>query len=265
MGAQTKAGEKIGAALTTWLQDTRLLSEAAHRLSSDHQKSGRVAFSMDSWPKPQKGDLALRGFEMKPVVLAQRMDELMKTLWRSQFIFLESLWEEYLQDLVLELRLDDARIFEPFCDQKFMAEIVRDVLAGGLGTVDEIKYEAAARFAAGLTRQSWREQWNQLSRLSIGLGKADESLPWFNDLDVYFEMRNCIIHRQSEISPLLHQKTTYYSERKIETIEIWPNHLDFYRWKFIDCVNHIESKIAAKAMAVASKALNATGAGAPAC
>jgi hypothetical protein len=174
------------------------------------------------------------------------MDSLLKTLWKSQFIFLETLWEEYLQDLVLELRLKDASIFEPFCEQKFMAGIVRDVLAGDLETIEEIKDEAAARFAAGITRQPWKDQWTQLARLEVGLSQKDESLPWFIQLDTYFEMRNCIIHRNGEVSSLLNQKTDYFLNKHIDHIEIWPQHLDFHRRRFLECVSHIESKIEAK-------------------
>ena len=250
MALFTNAGQKYLTAMTEWLQDTRLMSEAIFRLYSEHKKRGLIDFTPASWPKALKGDLPLPTFEIKPVPLAQRMDGLLKSLWRSQFIFLEALWEEYLQDLVLELRHRDASVFEPFCEQKFMAGIVRDVLAGELGSVDEIKDEAAARFAAGITRQPWRDQWSQLARLEVGLSKADEERPWFIQLDVYFEMRNCVIHRQGKVSSLLNQKTSYFKDKRFDRIEIWPQHLDFYRKRFLECVGYIEGKIEAKFNAV---------------
>jgi hypothetical protein len=242
----TNAGKSFGTAMTEWLQDTRLLSEAAFRLNSDYQTKGDVSFSPASWPRHQKGDQPLAPFDIKPIPLNQRMDILLKTLWRSQFIFLETIWEEYLQDLVLELRLKDASIFEPFCEQKFMAGIIRDVLEGDLDSITEIKDEAAARFAAGITRQPWKDQWAQLARLEVGLPSGGAALLWFKDLDCYFEMRNCIIHRQGRVSSLLHQKTDYYQKKQIDQVEIWPEHLDFYRLRFRDCVGYIESKIRAK-------------------
>lgn len=242
----TQAGQKYATDVTTWLQDTRLMSESVKRLYSDYQSKGTVSFSATSWPKPGKGDLPLSEFQIKPVELAQRMDVLLKTLWQAQFVFLESLWEEYLQNLVLELRHKDVSIFEPFCEQKFMAGIVRDVLSDELASIEEIKDEAAARFAAGITRQPWRDQWAQLARLGIGLKKEDEGLPWFIQLDVYFEIRNCIIHRQGKVSSLLNQKTDYYRKKSISVIEVWPQHLDFYRKRFIECVNFIESKAKAR-------------------
>src|SRR5262245_38381963 len=124
MAFHTEAGNNFALALTEWLQDTRLMSEAVFRLYSAHKESGSITFSQHSWPKkPQMGDYSLKAFEIKPIPLAKRMDGLLKSLWRSQFIFLETLWEEYLQDLVLELRHKDASVFEPFCEQKFMAGI----------------------------------------------------------------------------------------------------------------------------------------------
>lgn len=174
------------------------------------------------------------------------MTGLLKALWGSRFIFLETLWEEYLQDLVLELRLKDASVFEPFCEQKFMANIVRDVLGGDLTSIDEIKDEAAARFAAGITRQPWKDQWSQLSRLQVGISDKESALPWFKQLDTYFEMRNCIIHRNGKVSSALNEKTDYFSKNTLTQIEIWPAHLDFYRRQFLSCVGCIESKIEAK-------------------
>ena len=178
------------------------------------------------------------------------MDILLQTLWRSQFVFLEAMWEEYLQELVLELRHKDASIFEPFCEQQFMVGIVRDVLSGQLNTVEEIKDEAAARFAAGITRKSWKEQWQQLVRLEVGLSKDGAGLLWFPQLDTYFEMRNCLIHRQGRVSSLLNQKTDYYTKSGKDTIDIWPQHLDFYRSQFINCLKYIEGKISDKYAAI---------------
>jgi hypothetical protein len=246
MAFHTKAGTKFSDASTTWLQDTRLMSEAVFRLYTDYQKDRRIVFSAPSWPKPEKGEFPLPTFEIRPMPLAQRIEDLLKSLWRAQFVFLESIWEEYLQDLVLELRSHDVSIFEPYCEQKFMASLVRDVLAGKLGSLEEIKDEAAARFAAGITRQAWAEQWNQLSRLGVGLTKAQEVESWYLHLDTYFEMRNCLIHRGSRVSSLLHQKTDYYKAKKLEVIEIWPQHLDFYRGQFLRCVTLIEEKIKAR-------------------
>jgi hypothetical protein len=242
----TEAGTKFNASLTAWLQDTRLMSEAVFQLEESYKKTGTVSFAEKSWPKSKKGDFELPKFEIKPIPLAHRMDVLLQTLWRSQFVFLEAMWEEYLQDLVLELRHKDASIFEPFCEQQFMAGIVREVLSGQLNSVEEIKDEAAARFAAGITRKPWKEQWQQLVRLEVGLPKDGDGLLWFPQLDTYFEMRNCLIHRQGRVSSLLNQKTDYYTKSAKEVIDIWPQHLDFYRSQFINCLKFIEGKIAQK-------------------
>lgn len=245
MEVHTAAGERYRSELTAWLQDTRLMSEAIFRLYRDYNESGKIDFNQDSWPKPQKSD-ELPEFKIKPVPLGVRMDGLLKDLWATRFAFLETLWEEYLQELVTELRVKDASIFEPFCERDFMAEIVREVLVDKLQSVDEIKDEVAARFAAGLTRQSWDKQWKQLEKLEIGLSASQKSEDWWMHLDVYFEMRNCIIHRQSRVSPLLNRKTSYYKDKNIGVLEIWPPQLDFYRHQFISCLKVIESKIKAK-------------------
>lgn len=241
----TKAGKAYSEALTEWLQDTRLMSEAVYRLSKDYEARGNVHFDSQSWPKRRVTD-DLPPFQIKPIPLGQRMQELLTNLWRDRFVFLESLWEEYLQDLVTELRHKDAKLFEPFCEREFMADIVRDVLTDKMATVDEIKSEAAARFAAGLTRLPFEQQWKQLLRLEIGLSDKDKEMHWFGHLDCYFEMRNCIIHRQSRVSPLLHKKTAYYKERDLDTVDVWPPHLDFYRHQFIACLLFLEGKISAK-------------------
>ena len=175
----TQAGKDYLDALTTWLQDTRLMSEAVFRLFQDYQKDGTVSFSDNSWPKPKKDQqlAPMKSFTISAIQLAQRMESLLKGLWSTRFVFLETLWEEYLQELVLEIRHKDASVFEPFCEKDFMAGLVRDVLTGDLESVEEIKNEAAARFAAGLTRQPWSQQWKQLQRLQIGLTDKDASLP----------------------------------------------------------------------------------------
>jgi hypothetical protein len=58
-----------------------------------------------------------------------------------------------------------------------MAEIIRDVITDQIVSFDEIKDEVASRLAAGLTRQPWEKQWEQLSRLEIGLTEKDQNLP----------------------------------------------------------------------------------------
>ncbi|HCN75804.1 MAG TPA: hypothetical protein DIT13_01255 [Verrucomicrobiales bacterium] len=243
----TKAGNDYRDALTEWLQNTRLISEAVYRLYGDYQKDGRVVFSDPSWPKPKsQGEFPLSQFTIQPIPLGVRMCDLLKSSWSAQFVQLESLWEQYLQDVVLELRHKDVAIFEPFCEREYMASLVRDVLMGSIEDIEEIKNEAATRFATGITRLAWRDQWKQLKRLEVGLTDAAEKEPWFSQLDTYFEMRNCVIHRASRPSQLLHQKTSYYSSKNIQVIEIWPQHLDYYRKQFIACLAYVEERIKAK-------------------
>jgi hypothetical protein len=142
---------------------------------------------------------------------------------------------------VQELRHQDATIFEPFCQRDFMAEVVRSVLTGGIASIDDVKNEIATRFATGITRESWDVQWKQLSRLQIGLTDKDATLPWFEKLASYFEMRNCIVHLQGRVSQSLRKRDSFYGDKK--QVEIWPPQLDFYRHQFIACLLHIEGKI----------------------
>lgn len=246
MAFYTNAGNDYAERVTVWLQNTRLMSESVFRLYSEYQKSGQVKFSDYSWPKGKKGLLSPNTFTIKPVVLSHRMDSLLKNLWKSQFIFLESLWEEYLQDLVLELGDADKRILEPFCDREFMFDVMRDLISDKFTDLSEVHQAAAERFAAGLTRVDWNRQWKQLKQLNIGLSPEDAEHDWYGNLDVYFEMRNCIIHRGARISPLLKAKSPFYEKSDNPEIEIFPGHLDFYRGNFIDCLKFIEGKIKAK-------------------
>jgi hypothetical protein len=242
----TTAGKSFNDNLTIWLQETRLMSESAFRLVRNYQKDGNIQFEKESWPKKSDSKERLDDFKIKSTQLSPRMEVLLKHLWSNRFIFLETLWEAYLQELVKELRHKDTTIFEPFCERDFMAEVVRNVLIDQIASVEEIKDEVAARFAAGITRQSWIEQWKQLAKLKIGLSDQEKKLPWFNELDVYFEMRNCIIHRQGRVSPRLQEKSSYFKDKGISTIDIWPTHLDHYRHQFIKCMLLIEAKISAK-------------------
>ncbi len=245
----TVAGKRYLSALTEWLQDTRLMSEAVNRLCDDYHKTGSIVFSPLSWPKPPKkreGLPPLTGFTIDAAHLRERATDLLKNLWSTRFVFLETLWEEYLEELVKELRHKDAKLFEPFCEKEFMADIVRDVITNRLVSVEEIKDEVAARFAAGLTRQAWEDQWKQLRRLEIGLSEKDRSFDWFSRLDIYFEMRNCIIHRRGKVSPALRRKDSYLAEKGSDLVNVGPSHLDFYRSQFMNCLKHIEERIRAR-------------------
>lgn len=242
----TKAGSAYKEALTAWLQDTRLMSEAIYRLYTDYQGRGTITFSGSSWPKGKSG-YELTEFKIDPVPLGVRMDELLQKTWAAQFVFLEALWEEYLRGIVKELRDKDITIFEPLCDKEFMVEIIRDVLNDNLTSVDEIQDEVAIRFAQQLTHKPWEGQWKQLQKLRIGLSeKEDCQQQWYKDLDVYFELRNCIVHNKSQVSLQLNKKTDYYSKKRLAEITIWPPQLDHYRHQFLDCLFYIEGKIQAR-------------------
>src|SRR2546422_672216 len=110
----TQAGTAYREALTVWLQETRLMSEAIFRLYDDYQRDGHIHFAQGSWPKRGSKSDQVKEFVISPPQLGLRMYVLLKRLWSTRFVFLESMWEEYLQELVKELRHQDASIFEPF-------------------------------------------------------------------------------------------------------------------------------------------------------
>jgi len=126
---------------------------------------------------------------------------------------------------------------------------MKDLISDKFADLHEVHQAAAERFAAGLTRVDWNKQWKQLKQLNIGLSPDDSGEAWYRNLDVYFEMRNCIVHRGAKISPLLKTKSDYYRDSENPEIEIYPGHLDFYRGNFIDCLAFIEGKIKAKSNA----------------
>src|SRR2546429_402977 len=121
----TQAAGAYGKALTEGLKGIRLIGGAGFGLKGVFWEKKSVAFSPSSWPKAKKenGEFPLSPFEIKPLALNLRTKGLLKALWMSRFIFLEVLWEEYLQDVVLELRGIDVTIFEPFCERKFMTDV----------------------------------------------------------------------------------------------------------------------------------------------
>jgi hypothetical protein len=238
----TDAGRRFRDALTAWLQDTRLASEAVFRLYREYKASNAVDFNAYSWPKKD----GVADFAVFPSQLDSRMQGLLKNTWSTRFVFLETLWEEYLQELVIELGHTDAKVLEPFCEKQYMSKIIKDVLTDKITQIDEIKFDVAVRFAAGLTRQQWSEQWKQLQRLNIGISDNEAGLDWYDDLDVYFEIRNCIIHRKSRVSTLLASKSEHYKSQLDsgnETLEIWPGQIDYYRHAFLKCLRYLESKI----------------------
>lgn len=238
----TNAANQYKSAITKWLQQTRLLSEAAYRLNSSYKTDNGIAFSEESWQKMKKEEIKTTAFTMNGDDLKQAMEELTLGLWSAQFALLETLWEEYLENLILELGGGKPDLLKPFVDKEYMAELVSDAVSNKFSTIDELRFEAAIRLASVITRQPFEKQWNHLKRLGIGLPDAAKET-WFTELDVYFEMRNCIIHRNGRVSESLNTKTKYYKENNYSYVQIHPTHLEYYRWKFLDCIKVIETAI----------------------
>jgi hypothetical protein len=79
------------------------MSEAVFRLHGNFKKEGKVPFSDSSWPKPAKGDRAMTAFTMGQSDLHLRMESLLKALWKSQFVFLESIGRSICKNLCSNL------------------------------------------------------------------------------------------------------------------------------------------------------------------
>ena len=87
------------------------------------------------------------------------MEGLLKRLWSTRFVFLETLWEEYLEELVKELRHKNTKLFEPFCEREFMADIVRDVITDRIDSREERASDPASRSLRPLLRSPSQFRW----------------------------------------------------------------------------------------------------------
>lgn len=246
----TDAGSALRVVLTTWLQETRVLSQAAVDLQNNYKSSGRLRLTKGSWVtmasrkrtplwddslSDEASTFTLTAGQEREVVC-----DLLTTLHASRLILLETLWEEYLQNLVFELEHKKPELFTPFVEKEFMSQIVHEVLVGSLLTVDEIKDEVASRFSAGITRLPWKEQWKHLCRLGFGLKDASEE-GFYQALTEYFEIRNCLVHRNGRPSRTLKEINAYWNGKQVVVVR--PDHLQFYREAFFQCLFHIESRI----------------------
>ena len=239
----TDAGNLFLDALTGWLQDVRFAGEAIYRLSEEYRAAKSVSFSPAAWPPPA-GQTADTEFTVSEPHLSNLVDRALRVHWETRFVFLETLWEEYLQNLILEIRVKNVTVFEEFSTRDFMVDLMRQIISDKWASVDDIKIEVASRFAAELTHKSWEHQWKDLARLSIGIGKKPPESDWYKELESYFEMRNCIIHRNGRASARLREVNPYYADH--EFVNIFPTHLGHYRHAFIQAVIFIDTSVLGK-------------------
>jgi len=248
----TQAAEGYFRDLTQWLQDTRLMSEAVFRLEQDYQETGAIDLDPEVWSKKKHGTIEPTEFRICPSVLSQRMKSLHLRMWSSRFVFLETLWEEYLRGLIYEVHQSDTELLVRFRDRLHKDDSVKNILAPLTGTPEEIGEQASSLLARWLPGQPWKKQWNKLIQLGIGLDDGAKSEQWYTELNTYFLIRNCIVHTGGQTSPELRKCSEFFSH--YARIHIWPNHLDHYRGCFKSCVLHIESRFGANYAAQGSVA-----------
>jgi hypothetical protein len=244
---------------TEWLQETRLMAEAIYRLRLQRKTETFLRFLPRAWPKKNL-DPNVSNFIMSQQQIDLQLKGLLPRMLESRFIFLETLWEAYLSDLVVELSHESGSFFEEALkDTSIPSELVRRALTDKYSTIEELQRDIGVVFAERTTRSSFREQWKRLAQLVKALGKTDPSDQWFHDLEVYFCMRNCVIHRQCLVSVQLAEASEAFKDKGGQRFQISPSDLDYFRHSFIACITHIETKLQAFFAAKAQEQQNQNG------
>lgn len=229
---QSDSAKECWYILNDWLQDTRLSNEAIYRLVKDGNYCNGVTFSCEAWPKAK----GTQSFSMKPKQLQERLKLLQENYWYGQFVFLESIWEGYLENLFLEIAKKLPEVLNDFCISSPSPDVMI-ALFDKSADVKDLRQQAAEFFASQLTRMSWSVQWKQLEKLSIGLSASKcQKEKWWKKLDIYFEMRNCIIHRQRYASSSLREKDPKTQDK----IRLTPDELEYFRIQFLNAVTEID-------------------------
>lgn len=234
---QTESGKECFYVLNDWLQDAHLTSEAIYRIVQEGTKNKEIQFAPDAWPT-KKGSK----FSMMPKQLKERLEILQKNYWNNQFVFLETIWEGYLENVFKELASELPEVLNDLCDKYPSPDVIKAALITS-ANIEDLKTQIAESFASQITRKPWSEQWKQLENLKIGLpaNKYQKEL-WWEKLDIYFEMRNCIIHRQCRPSPSLRNK----DEKISDPFYLTPSELEFFRIQFLNAVTAIDQALAGR-------------------
>jgi hypothetical protein len=231
---RTDAGLRFLVEIDAWLQDTRLMNEAVFRLQKSLPAS--FAFTEEAWPKPRyHGE-----FSMQPGAVTERLPLLRDTLLKSRFVFLETHWERYLEDLVCEIAREAPAVLDTILEGKQL-NLLPDIFK--TDSLEELRHHAALRLAEEVTRSSWEGQWKQIARLGIGFSGPPKSEKWWQKLDVYFEIRNCLVHRDGRVSDALRAKDP---KRKSDPVRVQPDDLDFFRLQLINCIVEVDKRAGAR-------------------
>lgn len=231
---QTDSGREFDFVIRDWLQDTHLSSEAIYRITREGLDKKEISFSPDSWPKSEHDN-----FSMKPKQLIERLEKLQQNYWNNQFVFLETIWEGYLENLIREIAKKLPEVLEDLCRKHPSPEVMNGVLTKStdLGELQEIVVEW---LSSQFTRQPWADQWKAIEKLNIGIpANKFQRERWWVKLDIYFEMRNCIIHRQCRASISLRLKDSKIGG----VINLKPRELEFFQIQFRNAVSEIDKAL----------------------
>lgn len=238
---RSNSARKCHLALVEWSQDARLYSEAIVRLTNQVSESpGSVSISREAWPLGKTNN-----FPLLRDVDEQRLKLLLQKSWRSQFILLEGIWEIYLEMLYLELSIKLPHALEDLCKQSPPEFLLRAILSETQSPLDDIRNRTAEWLASKLTRKSWTEQWDELQRLKIGLTEKHKKERWWQKLDIYFEMRNCLVHRNGRPSNQLLKKDLELQNQLDGSgnIRLSPSQLEFFWIQFRNVIIVIDKAL----------------------
>ena len=241
---ESRSARECHFALMEWAKDARLYSEAIVRLANQVTESphpfeiSREAWSLgadDKFRIPEKG-------------MKSQLSQLLKKSWRSQFILLESIWEIFLERLYVELSEKLPQALEDLCRQSPPDFLLKSILAAPPSRLDDIRMQTVEWLARNLTRKSWAEQWVELQRLNIGLSEKQKKETWWQKLDIYFEMRNCLVHRNGRPSDQLVAKDPTIQKQldEIGNILLNPRQLQFFWIQFQNAVTAIDKSFSGR-------------------
>lgn len=234
--------------LMEWAKDARLYSEAIVRFANQVSESPQsFMISKQAWPLS-----GMDKFRIPEQGIKSHLNKLLKKSWRSQFILLEGIWEIYLERLYVELSKVLPEALEELCRQSPPDFLLQSILTACPPNLDDIRMRIAEWLASNLTRKSWAEQWVELQRLKIGLSEKQKKEKWWEKLDIYFEMRNCLVHRDGRPSDQLLAKDPSIRNQLDEngSIRLDPNQLQFFLIQFQNVITAIDKSLAGRLRAL---------------
>lgn len=237
----TRSARECHFALQEWAKDARLYSEAIFRLAKQVSESTEpFAISDAAWNlgTPDK-------YQFQRGELQKRLKQLPQKSWQSQFVLLESIWEIYLEMLYVELSEVFPEALEDLCKQSPPDFLLQSLFVSRPLSLDELRTRTAEWLASNLTRKSWPEQWAELQRLRIGLTEKHKKEPWWQKLEIYFEMRNCLVHRSGRPSEQLRIKDPAIQNQLDNdgNILLTPRQLQFFWIQFQNVITAIDKSL----------------------